>query len=341
MIKPLTSERGTRIVTIATWIAALALAAWALSRVPLGDVGRSLAGLGAGQLAALLLLNLLIIVVFAARWWAILRSLRTSVSLVRLIGYRLAAFGVSYFTPGPQVGGEAAQVWLLTRRGDAPTHAAVSSVALDRLVEMVVNFAMLAAGVGLSLHWEAFGRRLGSEALVAAGLLVATPIALLALLWAGQRPFTWLLARTPARFRRLDAFARLAAAAQESEAEAVRFCREHPAALAAAFGASLGSWALILGEWWLMTRFLGVTLTPAELISTVTAARIAFLLPSPGGLGTLEASQVMAFAALGYDPAVGLALSLAIRARDVLFGGAGLLIGGLAARPTKIYNQNQ
>jgi uncharacterized protein (TIRG00374 family) len=338
VIKSSSPGRIPRIGAALLWALALALAAWALSRVPYAAVGAALARLGVGQLVVLLIANLLVVAALTARWWVILRALGVAAPFAALAGYRLAAFGVSYFTPGPQVGGEPAQVWLLARRHGTPTSAAVSSVALDRLVDAVVNFGMLAVGVGLSLGWEVFGQRLGIEALAAAAALVALPAVFLALVGAGRRPLTWLLARTPARLREADAFTRLADAARTSETEAIRFCRERPAALALAFAVSLGGWALMLAEWWLMARFLGVSMTAPELISAVTAARIAFLMPLPGGLGTLEASQVMAFGALGFDPAAGLALSLAIRARDVLFGGAGLLIGGLAVRPAR-YNQ--
>jgi hypothetical protein len=44
-------------------------------------------------------------------------------------------------------------------------------------------------------------------------------------------------------------------------------------------------------------------------------------------LGTLEASQLLAFAAIGLNPAIGVSLSLLIRARDVLLGGLGLWWG--------------
>jgi uncharacterized membrane protein YbhN (UPF0104 family) len=49
-------------------------------------------------------------------------------------------------------------------------------------------------------------------------------------------------------------------------------------------------------------------------------------LPVPAGLGALEASQVFALQALGYDAALGLSLSLLIRLRDLLFGGLGLAL---------------
>jgi uncharacterized membrane protein YbhN (UPF0104 family) len=83
----------------------------------------------------------------------------------------------------------------------------------------------------------------------------------------------------------------------------------------------------MVAERWLMLRFLGVELDPAQTIAVVTASRLAFLLPLPAALGALEASQILALEALGLDAATGAALALIIRLRDTLFGGLGLLLG--------------
>ena len=50
-------------------------------------------------------------------------------------------------------------------------------------------------------------------------------------------------------------------------------------------------------------------------------------MPLPGGLGTVEAAQMLALTQLGFDPAIGLSASLLIRGRDVLLGLAGLWWG--------------
>ena len=64
-------------------------------------------------------------------------------------------------------------------------------------------------------------------------------------------------------------------------------------------------------------------------IISLTAARIAFLTPLPGGLGALEASQVFAMGALGFNPALGISISLWIRSRDVLLALLGLGLAGM------------
>ena len=66
----------------------------------------------------------------------------------------------------------------------------------------------------------------------------------------------------------------------------------------------------------------------AALLTLAVAARLAFLLPLPGGWGLLEAGQVTAYAGLGGDPTVAMAACLIMRARDLVLiaAGAGLLM---------------
>jgi uncharacterized membrane protein YbhN (UPF0104 family) len=95
-------------------------------------------------------------------------------------------------------------------------------------------------------------------------------------------------------------------------------------------GISILSWIAIIGEYWLALHFLGQSVTLAQTISALVAARFAMLLPMPGGLGTLEASQVLALGALGLNPAAGISLSLLIRIRDLSLSGLGLWYFGVS-----------
>jgi uncharacterized membrane protein YbhN (UPF0104 family) len=93
-------------------------------------------------------------------------------------------------------------------------------------------------------------------------------------------------------------------------------------------------WGLSIFEYWVMLRYLGISMDLTQVITTLTAARLAFLLPSPSGLGTLEASQVLAFSALGFDPAQAMAVALLIRGRDTMIGLLGLWTGAALSRQT-------
>jgi uncharacterized protein (TIRG00374 family) len=319
------------------WLAVPLLFLWVLRSVPLEDSWAVLAGIGPTQILILILANVLVSLTLSGRWWLILRAQGHPISYLTVAGYRLAAFGVSYFTPGPQFGGEVIQVHLVQRRHQVARSTAISAVTLDKSLELLVNFAFLAGGIACILLWQVFPGVEVRQATILPFLLLALPIGFLLAIWGGRHPVSGplkvivgqkLLGDVPWLSRHRKVYQ----AIRDSEEEATRFCQESPLTLMQAFLISLVSWVAILVEFWLMLRVLGLNLTPIQVISTLTAARIAILLPLPGGLGTLEASQVLALGAFGLNPAAGISLSLLIRVRDVALGGLGLWWGGVKSR---------
>ena len=88
---------------------------WALRNVPFIEIWESTKQLKGWQILLLLFINAIVIALMAARWWIIVRADNREVPFLPLVGYRLSAFGVSYFTPGPQVGGEPLQIIYLLK----------------------------------------------------------------------------------------------------------------------------------------------------------------------------------------------------------------------------------
>jgi uncharacterized membrane protein YbhN (UPF0104 family) len=77
-----------------------------------------------------------------------------------------------------------------------------------------------------------------------------------------------------------------------------------------------------------MANFIGMNLSAFQTLAALTAMQAAFLMPLPGALGALEASQVFALGAFGQSAAAAISLTLLMRARDILNGGIGLLLAG-------------
>ena len=293
------------------------LVLWLVVRaVPLREVWRTLALLRGWQLAALVVLNGLVLLGLNGRWYILLRGLGYKLPFWLLLGHRLAAFGVSYFTPGPQFGGEPVQVVLVERQHGVPRSVAIAAVSLDKAVELLLNFGFLAFGVLLVVQNGLLGEAVGGQTAVWITLLLLPPILYLWLIWRGRQPVSWLL--------RLVKLGRWETAVSTSEAQMTTLCQQNSGALLGAIGISALTWGVMIAEFYTMASFLGVSLSLAQLIALLTAARVAFLLPLPGGLGTLEASQVWALELMGFNPAVGLGLSLLIRLRDVSLGLLGL-----------------
>lgn len=329
-------------VSVGRWLTRLLVLAalsgllyWALHRAPLGEIWAAVRNLQVWQAAAILGVSLVFQVFSTLRWWLVVRAEARGAPFLPLLGIRLAAFGISYFTPGPQVGGEPLQVVALRRYGVSYTRAA-ASVLLDKLLEFLVNFlglgfgltavfqAGLLAGVDLQVNWSLAGL----------ALLVLVPPLHLVLLYNRRYPLTALLRPLPFVPQKSRAVRFLYAA----ERMAGTFCQRHPRALLGALAASLLAGAAILADYALMLAFLQIPLPFWRIVAGWMAGWLAFLMPLPGGLGALEASQVFALGMFGVPAASALAVTLLMRGRDILVGGAGLLFAGSGPRkdPRKV-----
>jgi uncharacterized protein (TIRG00374 family) len=322
------------------WLALAVFLLWlTLRAVDLGEVRARLGRLQPAQVMLLVAVNVAVLATFSARWWLLLAAQGYRINYLLLMAYRLATFAVSYFTPGPHFGGEPLQVYLVTARHKVPVAASVAAVVVDKVLEMTANFTFLTLGVIFVVRAQALPGVSEAQLLATSIVLLLLPLSLLVALMLGRRPVSTLLTWLERPWRWLSlrlrrdatslAATRFAGAVRQSEAQSIDLCRHHPVTMLLAMGASILSWAAIVGEFWLMTAVLGLDLTLPEAVAALLAARVAILLPLPAALGALEASQALAMRLLGQSPAAGVSLSVLIRARDVALGVIGLGLAGV------------
>jgi uncharacterized membrane protein YbhN (UPF0104 family) len=151
-------------------------------------------------------------------------------------------------------------------------------------------------------------------------ILLAWPPIHIILLYHRVYPLSKLIQILP--FKKLKRFI------SASERMAGTFCQRHLSALLyAAFISILATFGMV-SEYFLMTSFLGINLSFWQTIAAWTSGWLSFLVPLPGGLGALEASQVFSLGFFGITAASALGVTLLIRGRDLLIGGLGLLLAG-------------
>lgn len=309
------------------WLTAVLLLAWVVRAVPLTAVLETVRDLTWRQVGTLVVLNGVALVWLTGRWWLMLWGMGWRLPLAMAVSHRLAAFGVSYFTPGPHFGGEPVQVLLAEKVHGVPRRTAVSAVSLDKSLELLVNFGFLLFGVLVTLRAGLLRSGVGEEAIgISVGLLLV-PVGYLTAIWGGRRPLSGAFGLMQPVGKRWGWYGTAVNALTASEEQAHQLCRRSPRLFALALLFSAASWLVLLLEYGLMLTFLGAALSPVQIIVALTAMRLAYLLPLPGGLGALEASQVFALELLGADPAIGLSASLLIRGRDVALGLVGLWWG--------------
>jgi glycosyltransferase 2 family protein len=318
------------------WLATLLMAGWLLSSLPLTGLRLTLAAVQPAWLLGLAAFNAFVMLFFISRWWLILRALGYRIPYLSALRYRTAAFSISYFTPGPQFGGEPLQIYALQSRHAVPGAVALASVTLDKLFDLLANFTFLAIGVTLILYGRLklfqglFAGFSPTLAVLWIGGLAILPLAYLLALGTGHTPFTALLRRSlrlalhPVITDKATKASTIFAAA---EVQVSALIRQQPRAVISVLLASGLIWLLSLCEYGLALRVLGGRLDLFQTVAALTIVRISFLTPLPGGLGALEAGQVLAMQALGFGPGLGLAISLWIRARDIVLGLLGLWWG--------------
>ena len=302
---------------------------WAAYNAPLAEIWSVIHGLQIWQIAVLLAINALLYVLVTLRWWLIVRADAKDVPYFPFLGVRVSVFGVSYFTFGPQVGGEPLQVLFLQRNYRQTFTRATASVLMDKLLEFLVDFLLLPFGLiaifragvlaenGALFSWE----------LIGLFLLILWPPVHIFLLHHHRYPLTELVRAIPFIPKKAKAVRFLRAA----EWLAGDFCRRHLPNLLGALGVSLLAGAGMVGEYALMASFLGINLPFWNTVAAWAAGWLSFLLPLPGGLGALEASQIFVFSRFGVHVAAAISMILLMRGRDLLIGGLGLLLAGTAS----------
>jgi len=299
---------------------------FALRNAPLTDILNALKRLQLWQIGILFAVNSFIYAMITLRWWIIVRAEAKAVPYFPLLAVRVAVFGISYFTLGPQVGGEPLQVLYLQRNYGLTYTRATASVLMDKLLEFLANFFLLAVGL-LAIFQAGIVSRNGSSSFVSlSGLVILFlwPPVHIILMMRGFYPISLILRKISN-----NKFARFIFA---SERMAGTFCQRHFYALLASIGVSLLAAIGMLSEYFLVILFLHIDLTFSQTIAAWTAGWLAFLVPLPGGLGALEASQVFALGAFGISAASAISVTFLIRGRDLLIGGLGLLFAGNSVR---------
>ena len=273
--------------------------------------------------------NLLVIILLVGRWLVLTRAMTLPCRFLQLLRVRQAGQVISFVTPGPQFGGEPLQIYWLWRRYSVPGHAAFLAVGLDRFYELWINFAVLLLAVLALLtsrsivfvDWQII-------AFVLVGLILLTGLLGWFFLQKPLRIRNW-IKRLASRWKNHDRLRNLDThVSQLTESLQQVFTRQRQA-LGVALGLSLLAWAGMIAEFWLLLSFVDVPLDLTTFVFLFTVVRLAFLLPLPGGVGSVEAGLFWAFQALALPLPAAAGLIVLMRLRDVviLVAGAAILPG--------------
>jgi uncharacterized protein (TIRG00374 family) len=249
-----------------------------------------------------------------------------TISFLQIFAVRQAGQLISFVTPGPQFGGEPLQVYWLWKRYSVAGPAAVMAVGLDRFFEFWVNFGvlliavltLLASATAVEVQWLTIAASL-------VGLMLAMGVA------------AWVLLQQPASIR---GFVRRLTAPWQQHPRLIKLgthwselsdllkgiVARHRAALSLALLVSILGWVGMLAEFWFLLYLVDAPRDLASFVFLFTVVRLAFLLPLPGGIGSLEAALFWAFQSMEFDLATAVGLIVLMRLRDVMVLLSGAIV---------------
>lgn len=314
---------GLKILKLFSVLLGTSLLIWGASFIVADDLIQIIKSLTLSQLVFWAGLNIFIMIILGVRWHFILTALGYSIPFVKITRYRLTAFAISYFTPGPHFGGEPYQVIVQNKNHGIPLHKATASIALDKLFDLVFNFSFLILGISILISNNFNVNNTNSLWLLLIAIIIL-PFIYLYSLKRGKYILSSMLLKFPTRKNPSNWFGKIVTGIIDAEKEMARFFLLYTGVTRKITIISILIWVLLIIEYWVGLLILGVDIGIIDVIILLTFIRLAMLTPIPGAFGALEASQVFAMQSLGIDLNYAFGISLLIRSRDVFFGLLGL-----------------
>jgi uncharacterized membrane protein YbhN (UPF0104 family) len=231
-------------------------------------------------------------------------------------------YGISFLTPAAKVGGEPVRVAILQREGVDITKA-TSATLIDKIMEISLNGIFFI--IGLMLFALIFDIPLGLRIAIPifCGLIIALIVYFYVQMFSAGS-FVHRFFRMTGLYK-LKFIGKQKRKIKEVDDLMVTFFKEHRKHFFWALMATLASWVFMFVEYKSALAILGHSITIPQVFIIFSVVGASYLIPVPLALGTLEASQVSLFALLKKGTAVGLALALLIKVRELLFTAIGMI----------------
>lgn len=268
-------------------------------------------------LSVYILLTILIFIVNSWRIQVILRAYRKKVSLRTLIRQNIAGFAMAYVTPSVKLGGEPLKAYMLKKEKNIRLRIGSSAVIIDKFVEVIGT--VFVGIIGLIILF--FIPQIPLQLKIVLGIIVIVSSALLYLIYyrtiKRKGIFTSLfkilriykITRWRFIFKKMEAV----------ESKMHKFFTSNKKEFFISFLIYLVYFAVNILEFKFLFLSFGISVSIIEIILTIVVIGIVNFIPVPAALGFLEISQSGLFSLLKNSAGIGLAFSLMIRLRNIIF----------------------
>lgn len=266
---------------------------------------------------AYLVVSVLIIASLSLRWRIILKAMGHKVPFHKLFGYRVIGYGVSYITPAAKVGGEPVRAALLKRQ-NISFKEGLSSIIIDKTLELSITLFFFVIGVVFFLLDYALPGKILFLLVLLALLFIFLIWKFYSRLFKGKPVFADLFMFF--RLHKIRFLSKYYDKILSFEKPIIKFYQSQRKEFLIATGISIISLFLSLAEYKLVLLMFGLDINLGLVFLVFSMVGIAFLIPLPMALGSLEAFLIFLFSVINLGPAAaGVGIAMVTRSRDLLW----------------------
>jgi glycosyltransferase 2 family protein len=301
----------------------LGVIAW---HTDLAEVGARLADLGWTGALAVVAVYFVAFVCDTAVWMAALTARAPSARLLaQLWQVRVIGEAVNSATPLGSVGGEPVKALLLRKYFGVGLRDGIASLVLAKTAILVGLTLFLAAGFAMMLATDRLPETMKLVAGLGLGAFATAIVALVLVQWfrLASRAATWV-----SGLRYGAGLKRSLEALSDMDRQLSGFYRAHRGRLVPAVALSIANWLLGAAEVMVVMWFLGypISFADAVMVEALTQLVRAGTFFIPMSLGAQEGTLMLALGSLTGAPAIGLAVAIVRRGRELLWILLGLLL---------------
>lgn len=305
------------VLSLAVLLLGLVCFIWAIRYIGIDLIIEQFQKLRPEYILVYLAISAMIVIVLIIKWNVILRALGYKINFFKLIMYRQMGYAVGYVVPAFYIGGETVKSYFLNKKHKVPLKDAVSSVVIDRAVELPMNFLLAAVMFMIII----FTLEISASILVPMGIVIALMVSITVMfyykMYKKEYFFTYIFDLL--KLGRIKKLASMREKIVTLEESVIKFFNNKPKYIIISMLISGLLWLLMMVEFWTGMKIIGYNATLVQVFLVIVMTGFTMAIPIPASVGVMELGQIGICVMMGIPAPVAVALSLLVRTRDLLW----------------------
>ncbi len=241
-----------------------------------------------GPISIFILTSIVIMALHAWRWDIILRTEEFKIPFHKIFLYKTVGFGISFITPFAKVGGEPLRAMLLGKH-KVPFTKAMSSVVIDKIIDLATTGFMFALGVFIAINAIPLPSSM-KIVLVVISVIFLIIIANVYYQLLSNKKMVINIFKT-LRLHKIKKLQHLEKTLVDFDKRIIHFHKKRTKAFYKTVAISTLAWLLMFVEYKSVLWMFGYDLGLIQLFTIITIMGAAYVFPIPLALGVFEFGQ--------------------------------------------------